>query len=140
MSIWNALELRPGGAATLNGVVNAYIREIGYNGVFSLTIILIGLIVVWMGYLKTIRWTWPIMFIIAFGWAFAGFVLPMIRTERMMLATPLSELLVGARQYPGEFLDLFEPTISFALMVIALFLPVKAFFFSPGSSTTRPSL
>jgi len=45
-------------------------RLTGERGILSLTIILTGLIVIWAGYVKRIRWTWFVMFTIVFGWAF----------------------------------------------------------------------
>ena len=133
--ISRALALSPSGLATLHGDGRWLASEIGYNGIFSLNIILIGLIVVWTGYLKKIRWTWPIMFIIVFGWAFVGTILPMIRIERQILTSaPWSELsaeMVGQHRWVMEELsEAIKRAILFALMIIALFLPIKAFFWN----------
>jgi hypothetical protein len=42
---------------------------VGQLGAVSLTVIAIGLIVTWMGYVR-IRWTWFVMFALVWGWAY----------------------------------------------------------------------
>lgn len=54
-------------------------RLIHQDGVASLAIICIGLIVTWMGYVNKIRWTWFVMFIIVWGWAFPHMILPFFK-------------------------------------------------------------
>ena len=44
--------------------------------VVCLAVILIGLIVIWTGYLKRVRWTWAVMFILVWVWAFPLMVIP----------------------------------------------------------------
>ena len=41
-----------------------YVRLLGVFGVTSLAVIFVVLIVIWMGYVKRVRWTWFVMFII----------------------------------------------------------------------------
>src|SRR5437660_1560275 len=55
------------------GETYAYYRRFG--GV-CLAIILLGLIVVWMGYAKRSRLAWFVMFVIVWFWAFPVFILP----------------------------------------------------------------
>ena len=45
-------------------------QAIGDRGIASLTIICIGLIVTWMGYIKRLRWTWFVLLVIVWGWAY----------------------------------------------------------------------
>ena len=50
-----------------------FYREIDYFapvGFASLAVIAIGLIVTWFGYIKGVRWTWFVMFVIVWVWAF----------------------------------------------------------------------
>ena len=49
-----------------------------YLGIASLSIILIGLIVLWTGYVKRSRSAWLVMFVIVWFWAFPLFMLPFI--------------------------------------------------------------
>jgi len=84
-------------------------RMIDRLSIASLAIVLIGLIVVWAGYSKKVRWTWFVMFVIVWGCGV---------TEE------------GFSQMTGNIrMALLEPLIvCFALMVIALALPMKSFF------------
>ena len=94
-------------------------------GIDSLTFILIGLIVTWAGYVKRVRWTWFVLFIIVFGWAFPLMILPYFQMPIVLTA---SEWFARAVKEPGLARDSAEEVLIFSLMVIALFLPVKAFF------------
>lgn len=98
-------------------------------GFASLSIIVIGLIVTWTGYIRGVRWTWPVLFIIAWGWAFPVLVLPIVQSVSTAGMTSLKELLSVALREPG-------PQRSFAmyyggflltllLMTIALLLPIR---------------
>ena len=95
--------------------------------VASLAVILIGLIVVWMGYTKRERWTWPVMFILVWVWAFPllvwPVVLPLFRHTLMF-----SEWLYTAINHPGSARAWAESVLIFLLMVIALLLPIRRFF------------
>ncbi len=97
----------------------------GHLGLFSLTIILIGLIVIWAGYVKRVRWTWFVMFIIVFGWAFTWFMLPLFKAS--WAGTPLEFFLAAVRE-PGVVRNAAKSILVFSLMVIALFLPARSFF------------
>jgi hypothetical protein len=101
----------------------------GEIGLLSLTIILMGLIVIWAGYVKTIRWTWVVMFIIVFGWASTELLLPLVEALVMgaLVVTPW-ELVLAAVRGPGIARNVVESILTFSLMVIALFLPARAFF------------
>lgn len=100
----------------------------GERGVLSLAIILIGLIVIWAGYVKRIRWTWFVMFIIVFGWAFTLLILPWFRG---WIGAPSKLLLSAVRGY-SLAREVVEEILIFSLMVIALFLPARSFFSRGG--------
>jgi MFS family permease len=95
-----------------------------------LAIILIGLIVTWTGYIKRERWTWLVMFILVWVWAFPLLALPPFKAlfEGRMVLTH-SEWLYSAIYQPGLPRIWAESVLIFLLMVIALLLPVKSFFF-----------
>lgn len=105
----------------------AIARLIHQLGIASLVIISIGLIVTWMGYVNKIRWTWFVMFIIVWGWAFPLMILPLFRA----LSVPVSELFLKAFKEPGVARDGVEEILIFSVMLIALVLPIKSFAF-PG--------
>ena len=105
----------------------------GFRGeaqsVASLAIILIGLIVVWTGYVKRSRPAWFVMFVIVWFWAFPRFILsiiPLLIRERSSFTFP--ELLCDAIQGPGFPRDVVELHSAFLLMVIGLALPMGRFF------------
>jgi hypothetical protein len=97
--------------------------------VASLAVILIGLIVVWMGYAKRERWTWLVMLILVWVWAFPLLALPPLKAlfEGRMVLT-LSEWLYTAINHPRSARAWAESVLIFLLMVIALLLPIKKFF------------
>jgi len=101
-----------------------YFAPIGFA---SLAIIAVGLIVTWSGYIKGVRWTWFVMFLIAWGWAFPVLVLPEFHWRNML---PISQwpqwpplILAGV----GPQLGFPESVAAFLLMVLALALPAKTF-------------
>jgi hypothetical protein len=92
--------------------------------VVCLAVILIGLIVLWTGYIKRVGWTWAVMFIMVWVWAFPLLVLPLFRPGHLSIA----DWLYTAIYYPGSASWAKSP-LPFLLMVIALLLPVKSFLF-----------
>jgi hypothetical protein len=92
--------------------------------VASLAIILIGLIVIWTGYIRRTRWTWLVMFIVVWVWAFPLLVLPLFK-GRIVLT--FSEWLYSAIYQPGSPRIWAESVLIFCLMLIALVLPMKSF-------------
>jgi hypothetical protein len=94
--------------------------------VVCLAVILIGLIVLWTGYIRRVRWTWAVMFIIVWVWAFPLLVLPLFQSGHLSIA----DWLYTAIYYPGSAPWAKSP-LPFLLMVIALLLPVKSFFLDP---------
>ena len=111
-------------------------------GFASLAVILIGLVVVWTGFIKRAIWTWVVMFVIVWVWAFPILILPLLQDK---VALPsLSDWLSAAATEHGAIRRLTEDILAFTLMVIALILPIKSFFWvskppeagsMPGAST-----
>jgi hypothetical protein len=111
-----------------------------YLGVACLAIILIGLIVIWTGYVNRARSAWLVMFVIAWVWAFPLFVSPLFK-GRVVLT--FSEWLYSAMSQSGLPRTAAESILIFSLMVIALLLPIRSFFFTDETgrnASPRPSL
>ena len=103
-------------------------------GITSLAIIAIGLIVTWAGYIKGVRWTWFVMFVIVWLWAFAVFILPLVYPWRSTVSIAQTfapskciRLLESAMHESGMARDFVEVLLIFLLMVLALVLPIKTF-------------
>lgn len=103
-------------------------------GELMLALILIGLIVTWTGYLKKVRWTWFVMFVVVSGLAIPLGIFPWFMHPKAFLDLPgmLADAWKGEPVYARAF---FEPILTFSLMVIALLLPVKSFFSRRTSPT-----
>jgi len=102
--------------------VGNYLAPIGFA---SLAIILIGLIVVWTGYLNRIRWAWLVMFTIVSVWAFPVMILPILQHRKGISVT---EWLQTAIRVASPYRDMAVTVLMFSLLVIALILPMKSFF------------
>ena len=100
-----------------------------YLGVASLAIILIGLIVVWTGYVKCSRPAWFVVFVIVWFWAFPLFLLPVtVPLIRGLSSFTFPELLCDAMLGPGFPRSVVELHLVFLLMVIGLALPMGRVF------------
>jgi energy-coupling factor transporter transmembrane protein EcfT len=104
-------------------------------GFASLAIIVIGLIVTWTGYIKGVRWTWFVMFLIAWGWVFPVLVLAEFHWRNMM---PIADWPPLALKGRGTQLGFAESVLTFLLMVLALVLPAKTFILGRGVARTKP--
>ena len=62
----------------LDAGFRAAAQLMGELGIVSLAIIFIGLIVTWTGFIKGVRWTWFVMCIIVWAWAFPLLILPFL--------------------------------------------------------------
>lgn len=111
--------------AKLNDGFQAEAQTAHYLGVACLAIILIGLIVVWTGYVQRARSAWFVMFVITWVWAFPLFVMPLFKGT---IVLTLPELLYDAIHETGSPRMWAESVLIFLLMVIALLLPLKSFF------------
>jgi hypothetical protein len=101
-------------------------------GFASLTIIAIGLVVTWTGYIKGARWTYSVMFVIVWLWTFPVLVLPLL-----LVVIPSWRTLEWIRMVKeaitmnGVARDVLEAFVAFLLMVLALVLSAKTFIFGP---------
>ena len=109
-----------------------YYAPIGFA---SLAIIVIGLIVTWGGYIKGVRWTWFVMFLIAWGWAFPILVLAEFHWRNML---PIAQWPPLALKGRGPQLGFAEAVLTLLLMVLALVLPAKTFILGRGVAQTKP--
>ncbi|HEV2496048.1 MAG TPA: hypothetical protein VG204_23710 [Terriglobia bacterium] len=106
-------------------------------GITSLAIIAMGLIVIWAGYVKGVRWTWLVMFVIVWVWAFPVLILPFspffnprgwgARFGGISVTQVLANTFASAIHESGPARDFVEVVLIFLLMVLALVLPVKTF-------------
>ena len=114
-------------------------RTAHYLGVACLAIILIGLIVVWTGYVRRSRTAWLVMFAVTWAWAFPTFALPPLKTLGRFT---LPESIYNAIHGPVPLRSAAQMVVVFALMVIALLLPIRPFFFGRETSALnqKPSL
>jgi hypothetical protein len=98
-------------------------------GVASLAIILIGLIVVWVGYAKRSRLAWFVMFVIVWFWAFPVFIRPVVGAlARGGLMLTFSEFFYDAISGPGMATQMVRSILMFLIMVVGLALPMGRFF------------
>ena len=94
-----------------------YAVLLGQSGVADLALILVVLIVLWKGYVKKLRWTWFVMLIIVWGWAFP----PLVLANRAYLG--------GFNLSSRARLSVWS--LIFLLMLVALILPLRSFFGKP---------
>jgi len=102
--------------------VDNMVRIAGFS---SIALILIGLVVTWVGYVKSVRSAWFIMFIIVVFWAFPGLMLPAFSPGIVM---PWRQALVEAITHPGLARAFFKDVAIFVMLAVALVLPVGSFF------------
>lgn len=105
-----------------------YVGLSGELGVTALAVIFVVLIVIWMGYVKTVRWTWFVMFLIVWGWAFPLLIWPnLLMLLRLRPTWHLADFVETFRTSVlarGLMMDI----VVFSLMLIALILPIRSFF------------
>jgi hypothetical protein len=94
-------------------------------GITSLAIIAIGLFVTWAGYIKGVRWTWFVMFVIAWVWTFPVLILPFLRDWNPKGST--AQTLANAVHESGMARTFVGDVLAFLLMMLALILPAKTF-------------
>lgn len=119
-----------------NALLVADDQTMHYLGVACLAIILIGLIVIWTGYVRRARSAWLVMFVVVWFWVlplFAYRFLEAVIHGRLQLSFP--EFLYDAIS-PGDFRPWVEAVLIFLLMVVALVLPIRKLFFGKGCSRT----
>jgi biopolymer transport protein ExbD len=145
-STWNELSIR----LPYGGIWN-FLAPLGFA---YLGIAAIGLIVLWTGYRKRERWAWFVMLVVLLFFYFPSSVLPVLLQIRRFGWLCLLELL-GAFRVGGwgwwhcwilswrpnysvgiacaSILELIG-LLNFLVMLVALLLPVKAFFWQSGPS------
>jgi len=105
-------------------------------GIASLAIIAIGLVVTWAGYVKGARWTWFVVFVIVWVWAFPVCLLPWVYPWNSGYS--VSETLRAALHGDWDVRYFLKVVLAFVLMVLALVLPAKTFILGrrggPGTS------
>ena len=107
-------------------------------GFASLTIIAIGLVVTWTGYIKGSRWTYFVMFVIVSLWAFPVLMLPLLRIGIPFWRTlEWTRVIKEAFTMNGVARDVLEPFVAFLLMVLALVLPAKTFILGKHGASRR---
>lgn len=100
-----------------------------YLGVACLAIILIGLIVLWTGFVRRSRSAWFVMFVIVWFWAFPLFILPIgVPLVRGRLELTFLEFFYNAIVVSGGPRTTVKLFLAFSLMVFALALPIGRFF------------
>ncbi len=100
----------------------------------SLGIELIGLIVLWTGYRRKERWAWVVMLIVLLFFVFPLNVLELL----LDMQTPSfawSAWFQGIREGYLPSIWMAVGVLDFMVMLVALLLPVKAFFFRSVSSS-----
>ena len=104
-------------------------------GIASLAAIAIGLIVTWAGFIKRLRWTWFVMFVIVWMWAFPVLILPYLLPWRAVetMAQSFASSISGG----GPARNFVEVLLLFLLMLLGLLLPVKTFVLGRGGGRGR---
>ena len=97
-------------------------------GFASLALIIIGLIVIWTGYQKKVRWTWFVLLVIVWVFAFPVYMLPEVLDMREGESINWSEWFRNVMNGVPIARAHAKAILNFLLMVVALFLPIKAFF------------
>ncbi len=105
--------------------IRNYLAPVGFA---SLAVIVVGLVVVWTGYQKGLRWTWFVLLVIVWLFAFPVSMLPDILDIRNAESIDWSAWFWNAVREPGVARAHAEAVLDFLLMVVALLLPIKAFF------------
>lgn len=95
----------------------------------------VGLLVTWTGFIRRIRWAWFVMFIIVWVGAFPVLVLPLLQHK---IAITFIEWMYSAIGQSGIPRVWAESVLIFTMMVIALILPIRSFFGSRETATTKP--
>src|ERR1700723_3051910 len=102
-------------------------------GFFSLGFQMIGLIVLWTGYRKRERWAWFVMLIILLFFVFP----PSVLTLLLSIPTPSFEWSLWFQSiregYPPA-IGIAKGVLDFLVMLVALLLPIKAFFWKSANS------
>jgi len=108
-----------------SGTLYRYHDFLAPTGFGSLAVIAIGLIVTWAGYVKGVRWTWFVLLVITWVWAFPVIILPLAHPWMAIALAPLT--LWHAVTEGGLSWTFAEISWAFLLLVLGLMLPLKVF-------------
>ena len=102
-------------------------------GFYALGLVFIGLIVLWTGFRKRERWAWFVMLVILLFFVFPGYVLrQLVLTYELKLGLSdflqLIPLAWGGGNWQSQSIGILLGMLTFVVMLVALLLPVKAFF------------
>ena len=117
--------------ASMGSQLASYAILLGQFGVADLAVIIASLIIIWKGYYRKSRWAWCVMAVIVWAWYFPQWVLPSLRYLRGfdVYKWLLSWLDVSSWHYgPPDWIWIL------LLMLAALLLPVRSFFFKASES------
>jgi len=107
------------------------------EGFASLAIIAIGLMVAWTGYIRGVRWTWSVMFLIVWAWYFPLSMLPNLQGWPHIYMIGWLDIGTAIRE-SGMSRIYVKECLGFLLMLIALILPLPAFIWGRGSRSGEP--
>jgi hypothetical protein len=117
-TLWVGYPWRP-------GTLYRYHDFLAPTGFGSLAVIAIGLIVTWAGYVKGVRWTWFVLFVIVWVWGFPVLMPPYPNPWRAVAVIP--RVLWRAATEGGVFWTFAEIAVTFPLLVLGLVLPIPIF-------------
>ena len=103
-------------------------------GLFSLGFQMIGLIVIWTGYIREERWAWFIMLIILLFFVFPPNALTLLVMKMQTPSFEWSDWFRSLHEGLPQVVWMTEGVIDFLVMLVALLLPLKAFFWKSASS------
>src|SRR5690349_5538823 len=86
-------------------------------GFSSLANILVGIVVVWTGFMGRYRWAWLVMFLIVWIWAFPVLVLPIFHGK---VVVTFAEWFAEAWHWPGSARIYGENIVLVSVLVLAL--------------------
>lgn len=121
--------------ATMDYRTAAYARLLGQFGAAYLAVILVAMIVLWTGYITKLRWAWFVVFVIVWGVVFPTLVQPsLVYFRDFSLIDWISWQNLTSWEYgPIAWVSIF------ILMLIALLLPIRSFFWRTGRSRSTAS-
>jgi len=143
----------PGGLKYASTWRELYFQTPGYKeqnllmplGIHWLGFALTGLVVLWTGYIKKERWAWFVMLIILLFFIFPHLWLSVL-IEKTLVPGPsrLFSVLAESRYFRNDIRSIFALSplelgfvlnlLSFPVMLIALLIPIKSFFWKSANS------
>ena len=104
-------------------------------GCSALGFVMIGLIVLWTGYRKKDRWAWFVQLIIVLCFVFPGNILPPLLISMQNGGGVQWSYWLGMRWWGDPLgMGFALGVLNFLVMLVALLLPIKAFFWRSANS------